>query len=86
VVERRLSRDWYQEMTVVSTDVPGQVERVQEIIDRYGFKVINSGLSKDLEKQEVTITFFLRQRAVHPQRQALQEVFGLEGIKRVDLK
>lgn len=85
-VEKKLSRDWYQEMTVVSADVPGQVERVQEIIDRYGFKVINSGLGKDLEKQEVTLTFLLRQRTVRPQRQALQEVFALEGIKRVDLK
>ncbi len=85
-VERRLRRDWYQEMVVVSGDVPGQVERIQEIIDRHGLKVVNSGLSKDLEKQEVTMTFLLRQRAVQPQRQALQEVFALEGIKRVDVK
>ena len=85
-LEKRLRRDWYQEMAVVSTDLPGQVERIQEIIDRYGLKVVNSGLSKDLEKQEVTMTFLLRQRTVQPQRQALQEVFALEGIKRVDVK
>jgi putative Mg2+ transporter-C (MgtC) family protein len=85
-LEKRLRRDWYQEMTVVSVDVPGRVEQIQEIIDRHGLKVVNSGLSKDLEKQEVTLTFLLRQRAVQPQRQALQEVFALEGIKRVDLK
>ena len=85
-LEKRLRRDWYQEMAVVSADLPGQVERIQEIIDRYGLKVVNSGLSKDLEKQEVTMTFLLRQRTVQPQRQALQEVFVLEGIKRVDVK
>jgi putative Mg2+ transporter-C (MgtC) family protein len=85
-LEKRLPRDWYQEMTVVSADLPGQVERIQEIIDRHGLKVVNSGLSKDLEKQEVTMTFLLRQRTVHPQRQALDEVFALEGVKRVDLK
>lgn len=85
-LEKRLRRDWYQEMTVVSADLPGQVERIQEIIDRHGLKVVNSGLGKDLEKQEMTLTFLLRQRTVQPQRQALQEVFALEGIKRVDLK
>jgi putative Mg2+ transporter-C (MgtC) family protein len=84
-VEKRLRRDWYQELVVVSQDLPGQVERVQEIIDLHGFKVVNSGMGKDREKEEVTMTFLLRQRAVHPQRQAVQEVFTLEGIKRVDV-
>jgi putative Mg2+ transporter-C (MgtC) family protein len=85
-LEKKLRRDWYQEMTVVSGEMPEQVENIQEIIDRYGFKVVNSGLSRDLEKKEVTITFLLQQRTVQPQRQALQEIFALEGIKRVDVK
>ncbi len=85
-LERKLRRDWYQEMTVVAAELPGQVERIREIIDRHGLKVVNSGLGKDLEKKELTLTFLLRQRIVQPQRQALEEVFALEGIKRVDLK
>lgn len=85
-LERKLRRDWYQEMTVVSADLPGQVERLREIIDRHGLRVVNSGLCKDLENKELTVTFLLRQRIVQPQRQALEEVFALEGIKRVDLK
>lgn len=85
-LEKRLRRDWYQEITVVSADLPGQGERVQEIIDRHGLKIIDFGLSNDLEKKELTLTFLLRQRAVHPQPEALEELFALEGIKRVDLK
>ncbi|OGP69566.1 MAG: hypothetical protein A2Z73_02165 [Deltaproteobacteria bacterium RBG_13_60_28] len=85
-MEKRLKRDWYQEMAVASQDVPGQMERIQDIIDRYGFQVINSGLSKDLEKKEITFTFLLRQRSVQPRSQAWQEVFALEGIRRVDWK
>jgi putative Mg2+ transporter-C (MgtC) family protein len=84
-VEKRLRRDWYQEMAVVSADLPGQEERIRGIIDRHGFKVVDSGLSKDREREELTMTFLLRQRTVHPQRQALEEVFALEGVKRVDL-
>ncbi len=85
-LEKKLRRDWYQELTVVSADSPGQVERIQEIIDRHKIEVVNSGLGRDLEKKELTMTFLLQQRTVHPQRQALQDVFALEGIKRVDLK
>jgi putative Mg2+ transporter-C (MgtC) family protein len=85
-LEKRLRRDWYQEMTVVSADLPGQMERIQEIIDRHLLKVIDFGLSIDLEKNELTLTFLLRQKAMHPRPEALKEVFALEGIKRVDLK
>jgi len=47
--------------------------------------VVNFGLSKDLEKKEVTANFLLRIRTSHPDRRMLQEVFELPGVKRVDL-
>jgi putative Mg2+ transporter-C (MgtC) family protein len=84
--ERRLPKDWYQQMEVVSRDVPGQIDRIQEIIEKHDFKVINFGLRKDLEKKEATATFLLRLRTVHPERHFLQEVFDLEGVKRVELE
>jgi putative Mg2+ transporter-C (MgtC) family protein len=84
--ERRLPRDWYQQIEVVSRDVPGQIDRIQEIIEKHHFNVINFGLRKDLEKGESTATFLLRLRTVHPERHFLQEVFDLEGVKRVELE
>jgi putative Mg2+ transporter-C (MgtC) family protein len=83
--ERRLKKDWYQEMTIVSQDLAGQFSHIQEIITKHAFEVINFGLSKDLERQEVTANFLLRIRTAHPDRQMLQEVFELPGVKRVDL-
>jgi putative Mg2+ transporter-C (MgtC) family protein len=83
--EKRLKKDWYQEMTIVSQDLAGQFSHIQEIITKHAFEVINFGLSKDLEKQEVTTNFLLRIRTSHPDRQMLQEVFELPGVKRVDL-
>jgi len=85
-LERMLPRDWYQEMTVLSQDLPGQLDRIQEIIDKHGFKVVNSGLTKDLQNREMTVIMLMRHRTVQPRGRALQEVFDLEGIKRVDLK
>ena len=58
--ERRLKKDWYQEMTIVSQDLAGQFNLIQDIITRHAFEVINFGLSKDLEKKEVTANFLLR--------------------------
>jgi hypothetical protein len=42
-------------------------------------------MSKDLDKKEVTANFLLRIRTARPERQMLQEVFELPGVKRVDL-
>jgi putative Mg2+ transporter-C (MgtC) family protein len=83
--ERRLKKDWYQEMTIVSQDLAGQFNLFQDVIIRHAFEVINFGLSKDLEKHEITANFLLRIRTSHPDRRMLQDVFELPGVKRVDL-
>ena len=83
--ERRLKKDWYKEMTVVSRDEAGQLNHIQEIITKNNFEIVNFGLKKDLERKEVRASFLLRVRAVHPSRQVLQEVFAVEGVKSVDL-
>ena len=86
VFEKKLSKDWYQEMVIVSEDVEGQSSRIQEVIDKHKFKVINFGLKKDLEKKETTITYRLRFRAVQPDRNMLKEVFDIKGVKVVEIK
>jgi putative Mg2+ transporter-C (MgtC) family protein len=83
--ENHLKKDWYQEMTIVSQDLAGQFNRFQEVIAKHAFEVVNFGLSKNLEKNEVTANFLLRIRTSHPDRRMLQEVFELSGVKRVDL-
>lgn len=83
--EKKLSKDWYQEMEIISEDVPGQIDRIQELIDKHHFKVVNFGLKKDLLKKEITASFLLHLRTVRPDRQVLQEVFDLPGVRRVDL-
>lgn len=85
IFERSLKKDWYKEMTVVSRDETGQLSRIQEVISRHEFEIVNFGLKKDLEKKEVRASFLLRSRAVHPSREILQEIFDVEGVKSVDL-
>jgi putative Mg2+ transporter-C (MgtC) family protein len=84
-LERRLKKDWYKEMTVVARDEAGQLNRIQEIITKNKFEIVNFGLKKDLERREVRASFLLRMRTVHPSRLVLQEIFAMEGVKSVDL-
>ena len=84
-LERRLKKDWYKEMTIVARDEAGQLNRIQEIIAKNEFEIVNFGLKKDLERHEVRASFLLRVRTVHPSRQVLQEVFAIDGVKSVDL-
>ena len=86
VFEKKLSKDWYQEMVIVSEDVEAQFSRIQEVIDKHKFKVISFGLKKDLEKKEMTVTYRLRLRAVQPDRNMLKEVFEIKGVRCVEIK
>jgi putative Mg2+ transporter-C (MgtC) family protein len=85
IFERRLKKDWYKEMTVISRDEAGQLNRIQEVITRNKIEIENFSLKKDLEKKEVRASFLLRLRTVRPSREVLQEVFAIDGVKSVDL-
>ncbi len=84
--ERNLRKDWYKEIVIVSEDTEGQLNRIQDVIERHKAKIIGSGLRKDLQKKEVVANFKLRVRAIKPDQSLLKEVFDINGIKRVDFR
>jgi putative Mg2+ transporter-C (MgtC) family protein len=84
-VEKRLKKDWYKEMIVISQDEAGQVKRIQEFITQNAFEIVNFNLRRNHEQKEFRASFLLRVHAVHPSGEVLQEVFALEGIKSVEL-
>ena len=83
--ERRMRKDWFEDLEVVSTDLPGQITLMKSLIAQHGFEVIASGLRRDAEKKELKATFQVRVRAVQPQREILQDLIELEGVKEVNL-
>ena len=83
--ERWLRKDRYREIEIVSEDLPGQMQRFQDLIEQQGFQVVDLGLKRDLQKNEMTATFLLRERTRHPGREVLQEILSLNGVRRVDL-
>ena len=83
--ERRLKKDWFEDLQVVSEDIPGQINRMKGLIIHHGFQVISSGLKRDAEKNELEASFQLRVRAVQPQREILQDLLEIKGVKAVHL-
>jgi len=85
-IERKVSKDWFKEMMIVSEDVEGQIDRIQEVIDKYNIKVTNLGIKRNIQNKEITLEFRLRLRAVQPDRNILKEVFQITGVKRVNIE
>jgi len=83
---RRLRKDWYMELVVISEDIEGQIDRIQKLIDKYDSNVTRLAVKRNLRDKEITLNFHLRFRAIQPDRSMYQEVFGLPGIKQVELK
>jgi putative Mg2+ transporter-C (MgtC) family protein len=83
--ERRIRKDWFEELQVVSADLPGQINRMEDLIVRRGLHIITYGLSRDTEHRELKATFQLKVRAVQPQREILQDLLDLEGVRTVNL-
>ena len=83
--ERHMRKDWFEDLQVVSEDIPGQITRMKGLIIQHGFEVISFGLKRDAEKNELEATFQLIVRAVQPQREILQDLLEIEGVKAVHL-
>ena len=83
--ERRMKKDWFEDLQVVSEDIPGQITRMKGLIVQHGFEVISFGLKRDAEKNELQATFQLIVRAVQPQREILQDLLEIKGVKAVHL-
>jgi putative Mg2+ transporter-C (MgtC) family protein len=85
VWERRLKKDWFEDLAVLSVDLPGQIIRIKDLIARHGFEIVSYGLKRDAQNKELEATFQVRVRAVQPNREILQDILELDGVKMVNL-
>ncbi len=86
-LERKLKRDWFRDLLIMSDDIDGQLDRVNEILDRHGVKVTSFSLSKNRERRELLVEFKVKFHTVQPlDRDIVTYVSGIEGIRRVELR
>jgi putative Mg2+ transporter-C (MgtC) family protein len=84
--EKIIRKDRYQQMVVISEDIEGQIDRIQAIIAKYEVAITKLGIKRNFQEKELTLHFYLRYRAIQPDRNMYQQIFGLPGIKEVELK
>jgi putative Mg2+ transporter-C (MgtC) family protein len=84
-LELRMKKDWFESLQVVSEDLPGQISRMTDLIRQHGFEVITFGLRRDAKNKELEATFQVKVRAIQPQREILQDLLEIEGVKAVNL-
>ncbi len=83
--EVRMRKDWFEDLEVVSADLPGQINRMEDLIARHGLHIITYALRRDTERQELKATFLVKARAVRPGREVLEDLLEMEGVKAVNL-
>ena len=82
--EKKLPRERFREIVVVSADLEGQIERIQASIGRNHATVTEFIFKKDLDRREITADFHLRLRTPQGFEKILQEMLRMEGIKRME--
>lgn len=86
-MERKLKRDWYRDLLVVSEEVEGQFELLQAILDKHNVTARSFSISKDRQKKELVVQFKLRFRTTEPfDWQIVRDTYTIAGVKRVELR
>jgi putative Mg2+ transporter-C (MgtC) family protein len=86
-VEKRLNRDWYRELVVLSEDRENRVEQVEMVVKNYNAKITGFSIKKDFQKKEILMSLRLRVRSSRPfYQEILGDVSALGGIKEIELR
>lgn len=85
--EKRLNRDWYRDLVVLSEDRENRIEQIEMVIKNYQAKITGFNIKKDFQKKEILMSLRLRVRSSRPfYREILSDVAALDGIKEIELR
>jgi hypothetical protein len=85
--EKRLNRDWYRDLVVLSEDREDRVEQIEMVVKNYQAIITSFNIKKDFQKKEVLMSLRLRVRSSRPfYQEILSDVAALGGIKEIELR
>jgi len=85
-VEEGLSRDTYQQVTVVSVYHEGQSERIAQVVRDCGSDLMESGVERDVEAGTVRFDFRVRVISGIATCKLVDVLSAVDGVKRVSLR
>ncbi len=85
-VEGVLNRDTYSAVKVWSTDLEGQMARVEKLVSGCNLRMLNASVERDLEKLEFFLEFEIKLVDREVAYRMLDSILAIPGVKKVRLE
>jgi putative Mg2+ transporter-C (MgtC) family protein len=85
-VEGVLNKDTYQQVIVVSNDLPGQFERIEQIVKDCGASLMETALERQLDTASIRFEFRLRIATRSGSCRLLDLLSDVEGVRKISLR
>lgn len=85
-VEGVLNKDTYQQVTVVSNDLPGQFERIEQIVQQCGASLMETALERQLDTATIRFEFRLRVATRGTSCRLVDLLSAVEGVRKISLR
>ncbi len=85
-VEGLLSRDTYQQVSVLSITQDGQFERIAQVVQQCGSDLMETGVERDVEGGTVRFEFRVRVNSGTASCRLVDTLSAVSGVKRVSLR
>lgn len=85
-VEGLLSRDTYQQVSIVSVTLDGQFERIVQAVRQCGSDLMETGVERDVEGGTVRFEFRVRINSGVASCRLVDTLSAINGVKRVNLR
>lgn len=84
-VEAMLTRDTYVYIRVWSEIRPGQLEKVEQLLQQCNIKVLNSSMERNAETGQLHVTYQVKYNSKKLDCNPVDLISSLEGIRRVSI-
>lgn len=84
-VEGVLNKDTYQHVTVVSSDLPGQFERIEQIVQQCGASLMETALEREIDLKIIRFELRLRVATRQTSCRLVDLLSSVDGVRKVSL-
>lgn len=85
-VEGVMNKDTYQHVSVLSVDVPGQYERIEQIMQECGADLMETALERNLDTATIRFEFRLRVATRSTSCRLVDLLSAVDGVRKISLR
>lgn len=85
-LEAVINKDIYFQITLLSTDLPGQLERIGEVVRGCKAELMETAVKRDVQAETIHFDFRVKMSSRPTSCRLLDLLSGLEGVRQISLK